>query len=116
MAAIICSNCVTSSPNLLAASNSERVKARSAIRLSHLPFGLNPTLEKEALEGGIKRAFFHRQHIVGESFDGLGDAVAVKGGAGEGFEDEHVESAGKQIRFLHSSMYRLSMDRKSMEM
>jgi hypothetical protein len=101
---------------LLAAGGGKSVKAGAAIGLGYLPFGFDPSLKKKPLQGGIERAFFNCQHVIGKTFDGLGYAVPVKGGAGEGLEDEHVEGAGKQVRFLHASMYRVSMDRKSTEL
>lgn len=75
---------------LFTAGASEGVEAGAAVGVSDSPLGFDPALEKKALEGGVQGAFFDGEDVAGDVFEGEGDAIAVEGGAGEGFKDEHV--------------------------
>jgi hypothetical protein len=57
------------------------------------------------MQGWVERALLDLQDLFGDLADSEGDAVAVDGAEGHNFQNEHVESALEQIRFLngHSS-------------
>src|SRR5262245_16512803 len=59
--------------------------APSGVRLT--PFARHPAALGESVQGGVERSFFDEEQLVGGAFDPLGDAVAVSGSPGEGFED-----------------------------
>ena len=63
---------------LLAAGGGELVVARAAVAGGGSPFRGDPSFDEHALQGGIERAFFHLQHIVGGALDGVGNLVAVR--------------------------------------
>src|ERR1700733_155398 len=67
---------------LFASGGGERIEAGAAIRFGHFPFGFDPALKEEALEGGIERAFFYGQNLLRDALDGERDAVTVQRGAG----------------------------------
>jgi hypothetical protein len=69
------------------------VELGAPVVIRDAPFGAQQTAQLEPVQGGIERAFFHAQDLVGRLLDELGDGVAVPGTALEGLEDEHVERA-----------------------
>ena len=73
----------------------QAIDAHPPVAVGGAPFGLHPGLQLEALEGGVERALFHRKDVGRGELDLLGDAVAVKGGAAQGFQDQQVERAGE---------------------
>src|ERR1051326_6470732 len=75
----------------------ELVVAGAAPGRRHPPFGLDPPLELETLEGGVEGAFLDPERVAGEPPDVLGDAVAVQGPEREGLEEQEVEGAGKEV-------------------
>lgn len=70
---------------LLATGGGEGVVAGATVGVRPAPFGFDPALQEEALEGGVQRAFFDGEDFVGQSFDGERDAVAVERSARERF-------------------------------
>jgi len=85
---------------LFATKAGKSVVAGAAVGIGGFPLGAYPALQEQALQGWIEGAFLDGKDVVGGVLDGEGDTVAVQGRAGEGFEDEHVESAGHQVRFF----------------
>src|SRR5712691_9022694 len=71
----------------------KRVITSPAVILRHAPFGFDPSVQQQALERGVERAFPDVQHVFGDAFQMLGDAVAVVRTRNEGLEDQHVKSA-----------------------
>ena len=71
-------------------------------------FSLDPPSQKEPLQGGVKRAFSHLEHVVRHLLQVLGDAISVHRSADERPEDQQVERARKQFRCI-SCPHRLSM-------
>ena len=85
---------------LFAAGLRQRVVASAAIGFGLLPFGLDPALKQQALQGWVERTFLDGEEVLGRLFNGKGDAVAVLRGAGKRLEDEEVEGAGQKIGFF----------------
>src|SRR5690348_9229154 len=69
---------------LLPAGRSELVIAGTSVVLRLPPLAHYPALDQPPLQRGIERAFFHREHVVGELLDALGNAVPVPGAALQG--------------------------------
>src|ERR1044071_10256626 len=60
------------------------VVAGAAVVLGLPPVGLDVTVEREALQGGVEGAFAHLEDGFGQVTDALGDAVAGVGPADQG--------------------------------
>jgi hypothetical protein len=85
---------------LLFAFAGEAVVFGGAAEVGVLPFGGDPALIFEAVEGGIEGTLADGEDFTGEDLDALGDAPTVEGLAGDGFEDEKVESALEEVGWL----------------
>ena len=59
------------------------------------PFGGEPPALAHALERRIERALVDLQHVIRESLDVRGNAVAVHWARAQSFEHEHVEHSGE---------------------
>jgi len=55
------------------------------------PFARQEAVAFETVEGGVERAFFHRQEAGGGPLDMERDAEAMIGTAGKRFQDEQFE-------------------------
>src|SRR4051812_9300165 len=73
---------------LFTAGGCERVIAGAPIVLRRSPFGSHPTVQEESLERWVERAFADLEDVVGGLLELQGDAIAVHGAFGEGFEDQ----------------------------
>jgi len=60
------------------------------------PFGGDPALCLEALEGGLAGAVIDEEFVVGALLDGAGDALAVLAAEDQGAEDQQVEGSLKE--------------------
>src|SRR5688572_27939806 len=78
---------------LLASGWREPVKACPAIVVGTAPFCGDPSLQQQALQGGVERSFCDLEHSIGGLLDGLRDAVAVLDAAGQCFQDQQIECA-----------------------
>src|SRR5688572_21716939 len=74
------------------------VLLRLLVGLAHPPLRLQPSVLHEAVQGGIERAGFNLEEIVGLPANGLANAMAVLGPPLEGAQNEHVESALEQFQ------------------
>jgi len=87
---------------LATARDGELVVLGAAIGFGQRPLGGDPSTLFHAVEGGIQRAFFHAEKIIGRALDVEDDSVAVESTVLiKCFEDEKVESA-LEIVFGHS--------------
>ena len=75
----------------------ELVELGAAVVFGGSPAGFEQAAEFESMEGGVERAFFDLEQLLGGLVDPLGDRVAVKRAAGEGFEDEHLQGALDEV-------------------
>ena len=73
------------------------VVLRAPAELRHRPFGLDPALVLEAVQGRVERALVDLQHVLGDLLDAFGDRPAVQGILLQRAQDEQVERAGQQI-------------------
>src|SRR5205823_2914792 len=81
---------------LLPPRTSEFVIAGAAIFFGFAPVAIDPAVDQQALERGVKRAFFYSEHFFGTFLDRLGDFEPVQLTlAGEGLQDQHLQSAGR---------------------
>jgi hypothetical protein len=81
----------------LAAAVGEEVVLGAAIVLGGTPLGLDAGGAFEAGEGGEERAGVDAEDAVADLLDPQGDAIAVHGLEGEGFEDQHFECSLNEI-------------------
>lgn len=67
------------------------------------PGGGNMTVDFEAMEGGVDRAFFDAKHFVGDFVDGKHEGVAMQAWAlAQNFEEKKVEGALERVGFRHT--------------
>jgi len=78
---------------LLAAFCGKAVILGAAIVLGDSVFGCDPGSLDEAVQGGVERALFYLEDVLGVVLDGFGDGVTVGGTEEESAEDEEVEGA-----------------------
>jgi hypothetical protein len=90
----------------LAAFSSETVELGAAIVLGEAPLGVDDAVQLESMKGWIERPFFDAQDFVGNLLDPLRDAPTVHRSAGEGFQDQHVQSALNEGAFGSISSHR----------
>ncbi len=97
---------------LFAAFAVEAVELGLAAGFACGPFGCNPTLLLEPVEGRIERALLYLQNLFRYLLYALGDGPSVLRLVGEGAENEKVESALNEIvRFAHTVIiYNTSVD------
>lgn len=82
---------------VLTAGGGELVVLGLAVVVGEAPLGFDEAFAFQAPEGGVERAFFHEEGLVGLAADEAGDGVAVEGAPGEGFEDDDVERAAQEV-------------------
>src|SRR6185437_11043285 len=82
---------------LAAALRGELIELRFAIVFGETPVGFEPAALFHAMEGGVERAFFYLEPLIGRVANPRRDGVAVSGAPGEGLEDEEVERALEEI-------------------
>jgi hypothetical protein len=82
---------------LVAAGGGELVELGALAFVGEGPFGGDPALGFEAVEGGVEGAGFDLEDVLGGLFDVLGDGVSVGGAEEEGAEDEEVERALEEV-------------------
>jgi hypothetical protein len=87
---------------LFSAGAREGVELGAAVVLRRPPRGLEQPAIFEAVEGGVERALLDGEVAPGDLLDTEEDPVAVLGPERDGFEDEQVERAGKQVHRGHS--------------
>ena len=88
---------------------------RTLVRFAHTPFGFEPPVFLQPVQGRIKRAGLHLQEIVGLRANCLSDAVPVLGSPLQGPQDEHVEGALQELEaafvsFGHSRRQSTTLD------
>ena len=71
----------------------EPVVPRALLVLGHLPLGLDPSLFAKAVQGGIQRAVFHLEHVLGSGADGHADSVSMLRSPLQGAQNQHVQGA-----------------------
>src|SRR5207247_7456787 len=84
---------------LLAARAAQLVVLRLAIVVGVAPFGSEPALSLETMQGGVERPFLDQQIGVRDRLDPFGDRVSVSRSPRHGLENEHVERAAEQPTF-----------------
>jgi hypothetical protein len=72
---------------LLSAGSGKAIKFGGAAVFGVLPLGANPAGLLDAVQGGIKRAFFHAQKLLADLLDAGRDAVAMHRAGVEGLQD-----------------------------
>ena len=82
---------------LFPALGGELVVLGFAVVLGESPLGLEPAALLHAVEGGVERALFDLESLVGGLADPGGDGVAVSRPPREGLEDQEVERALEEI-------------------
>src|SRR5215472_558491 len=82
----------------------ERVELGRTAGLTLTPFGANPALLLQPVQGGIKRSLLHLQHLVRNLLDALGDRPAMLGFERERLQDQQVQSSLYQIVWFAHSM------------
>jgi hypothetical protein len=85
---------------LLAAAASQRVEARLAVIFRDAPLCFDPAALFNPVKGGIQRALLDLKHILGKLMNSLPDAVAVHRSERQRLENQQIESALGEIRFL----------------
>ena len=75
----------------------QRIVFGAAVVVALAPFGRNPALLFEAVEGRIQRALLDLQDFVGHLPDALCDGPAVPGSKRKGFEDQQIEGALNEV-------------------
>lgn len=80
-----------------AAGGGELVVAGAAVVFSGAPLGGDAASALHAAEGGKEGAGIDAEGAVADLLDAQGDAVAMHGLEGEGFEDEHFEGALDEV-------------------
>jgi hypothetical protein len=75
----------------------EFVILRAAVVVGSAPACFEKALANEAEEGGVEGALFDEESATGNLLDAEEDAVAVERAEGDGFENEQIEGAGKEI-------------------
>src|SRR5271165_3339854 len=78
---------------MFAARFGKRVEASLAIVIGYSPFGANPILSFEALQGGIKSAVIHQQLVRRGFLNGPRDALTVLPSEDQGAQDQQVQRA-----------------------
>ncbi len=87
----------------------EFVEADLAIRFGNTPGGGDPALEKDLLQGRVKRPLFDPQRVRGEGVDSLGDGVSVERPGAEDAKDQEHQSARRHFVLWHrQGRHRLS--------
>jgi hypothetical protein len=76
---------------VLAAFGRQGVKPRLTIVRGDAPFGGDPLLRFQPLQGGIERAVIYQEDVFGVQLNGVGDALAVLGSEDEDTQDQEVE-------------------------
>jgi len=76
---------------------SEGIVFGAAIVFGFAPFGSDPGLLFEAVEGGIESALIDLEDVVGDLADALRDSPAVKRLEGNGLQDKQIESALDEV-------------------
>ena len=94
------SQCSSSAEALFAARRGQFVVARPAIVIGHAPLRLDPTLRFQTIERGIKRTLFNVQNILRHLLNAIGDREPVPRIMLERLQDQHVERAVNEVRFL----------------
>src|SRR6201999_3222355 len=75
----------------------ELVVVSAAVVLAGAPLGFDPAGAVEAAKGGEQRAGVDAKDGVADVLEAEGNAVAVQGLEGAGFEDEHFEGSLNQV-------------------
>lgn len=91
---------------LFAARAGEGIEARLAIVRGDAPFGGDPALRLQALQGGVQRAVIDEENILGLFLNGARDSLAVLGAEDQHAENEHIERTLQErnaILFLFGS-------------
>ena len=69
----------------------------AAVVVGGAPACFEKVLANEAEEGGVEGALFDQESAARDLFDAEEDAVAMEGAERNGFENEQIEGAGKEI-------------------
>ena len=85
---------------VLGADGRQGVNPNAAVGGGDGPLGFDQVFLEKALEGGVERAFFDLQQIVGGALDVLDEGVAVEWLAFEGAENHHFEGTGEEVALL----------------
>src|ERR1700686_1163113 len=76
-----------------------------AVVLRRAPFACDPTLMLQTIERRVERALLNLEALLGHLLDAQQDAIAMQRAEGNGFEDQHIESALQKVElFLHESV------------
>src|SRR5207248_219948 len=73
-----------------------------------LPFGGNPALLFEPVQGGVERTLANGEDVAGEELDAFRDSPSVSGRSGDGFQYEQVQGPLEQIGRLGHAIPRSS--------
>src|SRR6185436_2148442 len=82
------------------AGRGQRVVAGAAIVLRRAPLGFHPSVQQQPLQRGVERAFADLQHVLRHDLEPVGDAVAMQRPGDERAQDQEVECAREQVRWL----------------
>ena len=85
---------------VLDARRGDAVGADAAVAGGGFPLGLDEIVFQHALQGGVERALFHLQQLVGTLLDVLDEGVAVHGLAAERLEDHHLQRAAEEVALI----------------
>jgi hypothetical protein len=83
------------------------VNANAAVCGRDAPFGFEQLFLEKPLEGGIQRAFFDLEEIVGRPLNVLDKSVTMEGLPLESSQNHHFESAGEEVTlfgFFHGQL------------
>ena len=78
-----------------------------AVVLREAPLGLEPAALFHAVEGGVERALFDLQSLVGGLANPRGGGVAVARSPLQRFEDEEVEGALEEVEIDRGHVFPL---------
>ena len=83
---------------LPATGSGEAVEPGATSQLGNAPLGLDPAMVFQPVEGRIKRALVHLEHILRYLLNTFGDSPAMQSAAGpKGAKDEKVKSTLQEI-------------------
>src|SRR5262249_25267715 len=76
-----------------------------------VPLGLDPAAALEAMQRRVQRALLHLERVVGNLLDAFGNRPAVLRLERDGFQDQEIERALRQIHgspFASTGVYPIS--------
>ena len=92
---------------LAAAERGQAVELRAAVVVRRAPLGLQQAAHFEPVQRRIQRALLDLQHVARRLLDELRDRVAVHRAAADRLQDQHVERARQERRFVFGVSHKL---------